>query len=53
MARLPAKALLILLTLNRSDRKQLNWDRIVILSSTAVTVGLVALFVYGKATSRW
>jgi hypothetical protein len=53
MPRLPAKALLTLLTMNRSRREQPNWDRIVIVSSTVVTVGLVALFACGKATSRW
>jgi hypothetical protein len=53
MPRFAAKALLAILTANRSRRNAPNWDRIVILGSTAVTVGLVALFAYGKATSRW
>jgi hypothetical protein len=53
MPRFAGKALLTLLTANRSRNKQLNWDRIVMLSSTAVTIGLFALFAYGKATSRW
>jgi hypothetical protein len=52
MARLPVKALLAFLTVNRS-RELPNWDRIVTISSIVVTIGLVALFVYGKATSRW
>ena len=53
MARIPAKALLTLLTMNRSRRERPNWDRIVIVASTVVTVGLVVLFAYGKTTSRW
>jgi len=53
MARLPAKALLAFLTVNRLRRERADWDRIVTISSIVVTIGLVALFVYGKATSRW
>ena len=53
MARLPVKALLAFLTVNRSRSERPNWDRIVTISSIVVTIGLVALFVYGKATSRW
>jgi hypothetical protein len=48
------KALLAILALNRSSRQQQpDWDRIVIAASTVVTIGLVALYIYGKATSRW
>jgi len=53
MPRFAGKALLTFLTANRSRSKQPSWDRIIIVASTAVTVGLVALFIYGKATSRW
>ena len=53
MPKIPAKALLALLTVNRSRQGQPNWDRIVMLSSIVVTIGLVALYAYGKATSRW
>jgi hypothetical protein len=53
MPKLPAKALLALLTVNRSRRERPNWDRIVTISSIVVTTGLVALFAYGKVTSRW
>jgi hypothetical protein len=53
MAKIPAKALLTLLTMNRSRRERPDWDRIVTLSSIVVTVGLIALYAYGKATSRW
>jgi hypothetical protein len=53
MAKIPVKALLALLTVNRSRQEQPNWDRIVLVSSIVVTIGLVALYAYGKATSRW
>jgi len=53
MPRSGMKALLTVLALNRSSRKQPDWDRIIIAASTIVTVGLVALYAYGKATSRW
>ena len=53
MSRFGSKALLTFLTLNRSHRGQPNWDRGIIILSTTVTIGLVALYVYGKATSRW
>ena len=52
MRRFGMKALLTFFTLNRSDRKP-EWDRIIIIFSTAVTIGLVAAYAYGKATSRW
>ena len=52
MRRFGMKALLTFFTLNRSERKP-EWDRIIIIFSTAVTIGLVAAYVYGKATSRW
>ena len=52
MAKFPAKALLTFLAVNRSQRERPDWDRIVTISSIVVTIGLVALFVYGKATSR-
>jgi hypothetical protein len=53
MAKVPVKALLTLLTVNRSRQEQPDWDRIVTVSSIVVTIGLVALYVYGKVTSRW
>ena len=52
MRRFGMKALLTFFTLNRSERKP-EWDRIIIIFSTAVTIGLVAAYAYGKATSRW
>jgi len=53
MPRFGAKALLTVLALNGPHRKRPNWDRTIILFSTVVTVGLVALYAWGKATSRW
>ena len=53
MPKVGMKALLAILTLNRSSRRQADWDRIIIAASTVVTIGLVALYAYGKATSRW
>lgn len=54
MPRFAGKALLTLLTVSRSTKsRRPDWDRIVILASIAVTVGLIALYAYGKATSRW
>jgi hypothetical protein len=53
MRRFGMKALFTLLTVNRHAGKEHDWDRIVIMASTMVTVGLVALYAYGKATSRW
>ena len=53
MRRFGAKALLTLLALNGSRRKHPNRDRTVRLFSTIVTIGLIALYAFGKATSRW
>ena len=53
MRRFGMKALLTILTVNRSSKRQPDWDLIIIMASTIVTVGLVALYAYGKATARW
>jgi hypothetical protein len=52
MPKVGMKAVLTMLALSRSGR-QPDWDRIVIVASTVVTIGLIALYVYGKATARW
>jgi hypothetical protein len=39
--------------LQRGDGTRLNRDRIVLVASTAVTLGLVALYIYGKVAGRW
>jgi hypothetical protein len=53
MRKFAAKAIFALLTLNRAENSSPPWDRIILIFSTAVTIGLVALYVFGKATSRW
>jgi hypothetical protein len=53
MRRFAMKALLTALNLNRAERTRIDWDRTVLILSTAVTLGLIALYIFGKATSRW
>jgi len=53
MRRLPLKALFAVLTLNKAGKKRLDWDHVILIFSTAVTVGLIALYVIGKLASRW
>jgi hypothetical protein len=53
MRRFAMKALFTALSLNKAERMRIDWDRRVLLFSSAVTIGLVALYVWGKATSRW
>ena len=45
------KAVFALLALNRRSNKLLDWDRGILIFSSAVTVALIALYVYGKAAS--
>jgi len=52
MRRFAMKALFTVLNLNRTESR-IDWDRTVLVVSTAVTLGLVALYVFGKSTSRW
>ena len=53
MRRFAMKALFALLTLSRDDDDPPRWDRIVLVASTIVTIGLVALYAYVKTTGRW
>ncbi|WP_168195589.1 hypothetical protein [Bradyrhizobium sp. NAS80.1] len=53
MRRFAMKALFTVLNLNRSERTRIDWDRTIIVVSTAVTIGLVALYIFGKSTARW
>ncbi|MBR0849546.1 hypothetical protein JQ543_17470 [Bradyrhizobium diazoefficiens] len=53
MRRFAMKALFMVLNLNRTERTQIDWDRTAIIVSTAVTFGLVALYVFGKSMARW
>jgi hypothetical protein len=53
MRKMPLKALVSLLALSRTEGAHPNWDRIIIIASTVVTIGLVALYIHGKTTGRW
>ena len=53
MPKFGMKAVLTAFTMSRSRQKRPDWDRLIIIFSTAVTIGLIAAYVYGKATSRW
>jgi hypothetical protein len=53
MRRFAFKAIFTILSLNKAERKRPDWDRVILIFSTSVTVGLVALYAYGKATARW
>ena len=53
MPRFAPKAIFAFFTLGRAERKRRDWDWTVTILSTCVTIGLVALYVYGKSTSRW
>jgi hypothetical protein len=53
MRRFAMKALFTLLSLGRSGRTRINWERAVIVISTGVTLGLLAVYLLGKASSRW
>jgi hypothetical protein len=53
MRKFAMKAIFTFLALDRAEGKRLDWDRIILIFSTCVTIGLVALYIYGKSTSRW
>ena len=53
MRRVALMALFTALAFRRVEKERVDWDRNILIFSTAVTVGLVALYVYGKTTSRW
>jgi len=53
MPKFAPKAIFSILTIKKVAVEKPRWDRIVLVFSTAVTLGLVALYGYGKATSRW
>lgn len=53
MRKFGLKALFTVLVLNKTRRKRIDWDRVILIFSTSVTIGLIALYVYGKVTSRW
>jgi hypothetical protein len=53
MRKLAPKAVFSFLAIRKVGAGRVQWDRIALVFSTAVTLGLAALYVYGKATSRW
>jgi hypothetical protein len=53
MRRLAMKALFTALNLDRAEGTRIDWDRRILIFSTSVTIGLIALYIFGKATSRW
>jgi hypothetical protein len=53
MRRFAMKALFTALNLNKAERNRIDWDRNVLIYSTLVTIALIALYVWGKSTSRW
>jgi hypothetical protein len=53
MRRFAMKALFTALSLNRGERKRIDWGRNALIFSTAVTACLIALYVFGKASARW
>lgn len=53
MRRFAMKALFTALSLNRAERTRVDWDRRIVIFSTTVTIGLVALYFFGKSTARW
>lgn len=53
MRKVGFKAVLALLMLSRTGRDRPHWDRVVLIFSTTVTLGLIALYAFGKATARW
>jgi len=52
MRRFAMKALFTVLNFNRAEPR-IDWDRTVLVLSTAVTLGLIALYLFGKSTARW
>jgi hypothetical protein len=53
MRKFAPKAIFSILTVRKTAADRPRWDRIALVVSTMVTLGLVALYAYGKATSRW
>ncbi len=47
------KAIFTILTLTKGDKTRPDWERLILIVSTVVTIGLIAIYVWGKATSRW
>ena len=53
MRRSALKALFTLLTLRRDNEAHVNRDQVILICSGVVTLGLIGLYAYGKATGHW
>jgi hypothetical protein len=53
MRRFAMKALFTALNLDRAERMRIDWDRRILIFSTAVTIALIVIYVWGKTESRW
>ena len=53
MRRFAMKALFTALSFGRAERDRIDWDRRILIFSTAVTLALIAIYAWAKATSRW
>ena len=53
MPRFAPKSIFAFFTLGLTERKRRDWDWIITIFSTCVTIGLIVLYIYGKSTSRW
>ena len=53
MRRFAMKALFTALSLSRTERTRIDWDRRILVFSTAVTISLLTLYILGKSTARW
>jgi hypothetical protein len=53
MPRAGLKALFAIFAIDGSRRRRRDWDRLILTASAAATVGLIALYLFGKVTSRW
>jgi len=53
MRKFAPKAVFSIFMIRKTAADRPAWDRIALVFSTAVTLGLAALYAYGKATSRW
>jgi hypothetical protein len=53
MRRFALKALFTVLNLNKGESERPDWQRWITIFSTGVTIGLVAIYAWGKSTSRW
>jgi hypothetical protein len=53
MRKFAPKPIFSILTMRRTAADSRQWDRVALVFSTVVTLGLAAMYLFGKATSRW